>query len=61
MNKEQTQCAPSCHLMQYAVKVSAERGLLAASCYLVPKLPNTDSKRLSEPEKYREKEAKAGF
>lgn len=63
MNKEQTQQGPavplvgyypSANLTQYAAKVSADRGLLAASCYLIPKLHNGDVQR----ELHRKKETK---
>lgn len=39
--------------MQYAAKVSAERGLLAASCYLIPKPHNGDTKSATQKDKER--------
>lgn len=65
MNKEQTQQGPavplvgyypSANLTQYAAKVSADRGLLAASCYLIPKLHNGDAKRITQKERDQEGE-----
>ncbi len=71
MNKEQSKAwtgcptpglLPICHLMQYAAKVSAERGLLAASCYLIPKLHNGDAKEsYTGRQRPRQNEAKKGL
>ena len=60
MNKEQTQpgraaplvgCYPSAKLMKYTAKVSAERGLLTASCYLFPKAHNGHAERFTQKER----------
>lgn len=49
-------------LMQYVEKVSAERGLLVTSCYLIPKIHNEDANSsYTERKKQRQKKAKRGL